>query len=193
MKTKKPIKLVVSGLISILFVVSIVYAIDTVAEGYQVGSTAKTIDAHGTCRTVKTDSGSDIFVPTKTAAEWTAFRDNAPVGVTFAACSPPLVNGNHTEADCATAGGIIIGSKCRFYKTSCPSGWNQYLNWSSTREHKCAGGGGTCLVGTTCRTSYHSTFSNIAPETCAYEDDAFLVYGCKKKTCTANISYIGCY
>ncbi|MEK7203430.1 MAG: hypothetical protein AAB653_03875, partial [Patescibacteria group bacterium] len=48
-----------------------------------------------------------------------------------------LVNLNHTETDCANAGGEVVddgqGNKmCRFNTSSCLSGWTQYQNWSET-------------------------------------------------------------
>jgi len=57
------------------------------AEFYTVdtGSTV-TIDEHGICQKVANASGNRIFVPTKTAAEWAAFRNNRPAGVTLEGC-----------------------------------------------------------------------------------------------------------
>lgn len=49
----------------------------------------------------------------------------------------PLVNSAHSQFDCTLGGGeIVVGDAgarfCRFSASSCPSGWNQYLNWSET-------------------------------------------------------------
>jgi len=46
-----------------------------------------------------------------------------------------LVNGAHTWNECEAAGGTVVDSdvelkQCRFELTACPSGWNQYNNFS---------------------------------------------------------------
>ena len=58
------------------------------AEKYQVNvSQTVEIDEHGVCKDVTNDSAAlDVFVPTKTAAEWEAFRNNPPTGVSLADC-----------------------------------------------------------------------------------------------------------
>lgn len=79
-------------LVTLLFVVpGIVYAINTVATGFQVNATAKIIDAHGTCHNVSTTDGSTQFVATKTSAEWASFRNNTPAGVSLGSCYTPLI------------------------------------------------------------------------------------------------------
>ncbi len=62
-----------------------VFAINTVSTGFQVGSSNVKIDAHGTCKQVRSTSGT-LFVPTKSSAEWSAFRSNKPSGVTLSSC-----------------------------------------------------------------------------------------------------------
>lgn len=63
-------------------------AINTVIEGFRISSAPVTIDAHGVCQVVNVTSGNDLFVPTKTASEWQAFRDNRPIGQTnMSACA----------------------------------------------------------------------------------------------------------
>lgn len=63
-------------------------ALNTVATGFQVGSSQVTIDAHGTCKRVSATDGTLYFVPTNTSAEWSAFRANKPAGVNTTACDP---------------------------------------------------------------------------------------------------------
>jgi hypothetical protein len=58
------------------------------------------VDRHSVCRRVTNGTGTRIMVPTGTAAEWTAFRNNAPSGVSFATCVPPC-------------GGWALGGLCR--------------------------------------------------------------------------------
>jgi hypothetical protein len=68
-----------------------------------------------------------------------------------------LVFGNHSEADCTSAGGTVVyesGSTmgfCKFSSSTCPSGWTQYKNWSTTVAsaiHSCTCQGNGCCSGT---------------------------------------------
>lgn len=64
----------------------ITLALNTITTGFQVGASQITIDVHGVCQKVNSTDGKSYFVPTNTAAEWSAFRANKPVGVTLNAC-----------------------------------------------------------------------------------------------------------
>lgn len=84
MNTLEKIKRIpfVLGVLSVVLIIGIVYA----ADYYQVNSGAQvTIDMHSVCKKVTNNNALGIFVPTKTEAEWTAFRTNAS-GVTLAEC-----------------------------------------------------------------------------------------------------------
>jgi hypothetical protein len=54
-----------------------------------------------------------------------------------------LYGGFRTSSDCTAADGTVIqdGSTkfCRFTASSCPSGWNPYLNWTTTSANTCTG------------------------------------------------------
>lgn len=63
-----------------------VVAVNIVAEGYRVGTTATTIDAHGTCNSVVSTNGQEYFVPTNSATEWSAFRNNKPTNISLSSC-----------------------------------------------------------------------------------------------------------
>jgi hypothetical protein len=57
---------------------------------------------------------------------------------------------------------------CRFNQSSCPSGWSQYKNWSTTASKTCDGscvtwGGGTKV----CTTGSHA-WEDRAQETCSW-------------------------
>ncbi len=79
-KTKR--KHLILGILFTLLIIGIVYA----ADSYQVNSAAQvTIDEWSVCKKVTNNNALAIFVPTKTADEWTAFRTNAS-GVTLAEC-----------------------------------------------------------------------------------------------------------
>jgi hypothetical protein len=57
------------------------------ADSYRVNNgTRVQINEHSTCRNVENTSGRDLFVPTRTSAEWQSFRDNFPSGVTLTGC-----------------------------------------------------------------------------------------------------------
>lgn len=105
------------------------------------------IDEQGTCSSVTNNhaSGSEIFVPTKTAAEWstgsTAFLNALPAGVTAAACNSPC----GAVVSCAPGGGGGGSSGNRYLLSSetavpAPSGpcedtWSKV---SSRGRHVCA-------------------------------------------------------
>ena len=69
--------------ILIIFLAKLILAINTVATGFRViaGGAIMEIDAQTFCRNVDNNRAEDIFVPTKTANEWTEFRTNYPAGV----------------------------------------------------------------------------------------------------------------
>lgn len=73
----------------VIFFPLAVSAINTTSSGFRVnnGDTNTTIDAWGTCQKVTNTSGKNYFVPTKTSAEWLAFRSHLPSGVTLSSCS----------------------------------------------------------------------------------------------------------
>lgn len=128
-----------------------------------------------------------------------------------------LYNYNHTISSCESLGGTVVSagseSICKLSASSCPSGWMQYLNYSTTTVKNCqnttyyTGGSDACDP---CTTGSHS-FSNVAQETCLYEAisglDGFYCgdgdahtncssltsYGWQPCTCSAPIVEIGCY
>lgn len=57
----------------------VVFGINTISEGWKVLKySSQVIDIWGSGKTVINNSPSDIFVPSKTATEWTTFVTNAP-------------------------------------------------------------------------------------------------------------------
>ncbi len=59
------------------------------ASSYRVNSGAnQDIIEWSTCRNVANGAAHDLMVPTNTGAEWSAFRSNAPPGVTVGDCGP---------------------------------------------------------------------------------------------------------
>ena len=83
-------KKVATLLLSSVFLLGVVYGLNTVTSGRRVikNAAAVTIDAHGICRNVSsTCSQGDIFVPTNTTGEWTGFIANKPSCVNLTACA----------------------------------------------------------------------------------------------------------
>jgi hypothetical protein len=100
----------------------VVFAINTVAEGYQVNNNGTvTIDAHSTCREVSNTSGTSQFVATKTSTEWTSFLSNLPTGLSAATCSGAGSCG-------AGAGSLTIAA---VYPTN-GAKWMDYVQYSNT-------------------------------------------------------------
>ncbi len=103
-KTMKMIKLfsklVLFSLSAVVLIlnVPVLYAADSCSEGYQIGSSAKTVDCFNPCKAALT-SGQTLFVPTKTQAEWDAFRSHYPSGVTLNMCYDVILN-SATGASC---------------------------------------------------------------------------------------------
>ncbi len=102
--------------LGILMVTSIVYA--AVYDKYKVNTTSvikgldandnvvetglSNIDKFGVCKQVTNNSGSSIFIPAKTAAEWASVYSHPPAGVTFsdcggATCLPYYANGYNRD------------------------------------------------------------------------------------------------
>lgn len=96
-------KSVLIGILFVLFIIGIVYA----ADSYQVNSGAQvTIDEHTVCKKVTNNNSLAIFVPTKTAAEWAAFRSYAS-GVTYVNCGWDITTATYDSKYFDT------GSNCR--------------------------------------------------------------------------------
>ncbi|MGE3975809.1 MAG: hypothetical protein AB7F59_14895 [Bdellovibrionales bacterium] len=116
------------------------------ADSYQVNHTAtSTITEHGVCKRVTNNhaSAKAIFVPTKTATEWSTFRTNVPPGVTLSdcGCTPPW-GGNIAEGASATAylsATVACGSSCTSQTRTCTAGVlsGSYTN-SSCSVNACA-------------------------------------------------------
>lgn len=80
---KRPFPALLSFLI---FALSLLPHADA-ADSYSVNAGASlTITEHSACAVVTNSLAQSIFVPTKSATEWTSFRTNTPPGVTSVAC-----------------------------------------------------------------------------------------------------------
>jgi hypothetical protein len=105
-----------------------------------------------------------------------------------------LVNNRHTEGNCVGAEGAVVGdgsgnNMCRFSTTSCPIGWSQYLQWSTTISTRCQGN--SLYACDSCSTGSHA-WSNKVAETCDYTN-ALSGPWCEYVKCTSTKTYVGCY
>lgn len=110
-------------IIIITLTAGVVYALDSWNTGFRVnnGGTGTIIDlashsdaACRECKKVIDASGKDIFIGTKTCAEWNSFKSNLPSGVTIAACAAPFVCGVDTVKDSENTAyaTVQIGTQC---------------------------------------------------------------------------------
>ena len=84
MNSKRFIR-VIAIFAAILLSFASVYA----ASNYNITTTKPSnINEWNICRRVLNNAGKDIFVPTKTLAEWQTFMNNLPSGVSLAFCTP---------------------------------------------------------------------------------------------------------
>lgn len=105
------------------------------------GQTA-VIDEHGICRVVENSTGMTIFIPTKTAGEWSSFYNNPPSNVTAPPCASCSLDGANvahgasrtfymsTRSCYGTCGAIAQGRNCyngvlsgsaSYNKANCPA------------------------------------------------------------------------
>ncbi len=86
----KNIIIITLSVVSIGLFATVVYGLGTWDTGYRANNSVVDqeidIDSGGTKKCITNNSGRDIFIPTNTAAEWTAFENNTPAGVSVADC-----------------------------------------------------------------------------------------------------------
>jgi len=115
-RTKK----ILIGVMIMVFLAGGIVAINSTYEGYRVNhATDMDIDEWGTCNNVL-NTGNDLFVPTKTSAEWSTFRTHLPSGVSLGACAECV-----DEIDCINNYVLCpYDLYCQFDGTCCASGYN---------------------------------------------------------------------
>lgn len=139
------------------------------ADMYSVNSGATVqINEHGVCQRITNSHGSGrpIMVPTRTATEWTTFRNNRPAGVGMAAC-PPVCSG------------VMIGGYC----------WYAGAKGQSCTQ-VCASRGGVNITGTR---NYVGSGGNIT--NCTNVSSALgLTIGSPtdSNSCSSGLQYMGC-
>lgn len=194
-----------------LLLLSSIYSLDTLSTGYQTMNSFQEVNVHSECREVRHTATNSYFAPTLSAYEWLQFRLNAPVDVEINQC----LYGGHTGGECISEGGEIVSvgsglNICRFDRSSCPVGWSQYQDWSTTvgsgpNDFDCHasvigfGGGEVCRREGSRLTSGH-TWSNTPRESATdrilYESGG-AASTCGDPTvittCYSEVTQIGCY
>jgi hypothetical protein len=125
------------GILSVLLIIGIVYA----AEYYQVNSGAQaTINEWSVCKKVTNNNALAIFVPTKTAAEWTAFRTYAS-GVSYTGCCQDNdADGYGVAGYSGTALGCTYdGVDCDDSCATCYPGSTAYTSSADGKDQDCDG------------------------------------------------------
>mgnify|MGYP001570899198 CR=1 FL=1 len=119
--------------------------------------------------------------------------DGTNYAIPYYSFSQSLTQGAHSEFQCTSEGGTVYTDSggvtfCRMPRSACLTGWNKYLNWTSTspvsQGWRCNGWSATA------RTGSHS-WSNTAVET----DCLWVGNGppCSCNVISASIYEIGCW
>jgi len=123
-----------------------------------------TIDEPDLCQKVTNSGSKDIFIPTATANEWSAFRANKPADITLSSCAGGSYHQTVRENQTASL--------------SCPSG--TISSWSSVYGANTPCGGrpcGSCAYGaTSCTVTYNNT--NCGDHCYGYEKNGDLDITC---------------
>ena len=139
MSKKKILIYIGSPLLSLTILTATVYAVSmAVSGGNRIANdgTAVTITANSICKTVKNNGNlGDIFVPTNTANEWSAFLSHQPSYVTLGECCTPAAT-QYNYPGCSSGVGSITQQKV----STCP-GPTYPTDWTTTSN--------TCLTCTT--------------------------------------------
>lgn len=83
---KKGIRYITLGIIFFILSPFVVWWINTIATWFKTTTSVKEVDAHWICKGVKHTWSQAYFVPSKTASEWTAFRNNKPSDTALSEC-----------------------------------------------------------------------------------------------------------
>ncbi len=118
------------------------------------------------------------------------------------ACAIDLVYNQHTATNCTNQGGTVVddgsgNSFCKFTTNSCPSGWNQYLEWSTTIPRTCGPCGSMYCNRVPVTTDSHN-WDNVVQESrtykCPIRSGGMCDYiSVPTNYCYATIVEIGCY
>lgn len=186
---KKMTFIFLGWLLLAIFSMAVIHAAASYRAG--VGQTV-TVNEQGTCKKVTNSGSQDIFIPTNTSNEWSLFITNRPSYVLLNDCVINLVYNIHTDIQCSSSGGTVVddgaGNKmCKYTAVSCPSGWTQYNNWSTTINASSSYNNGTCTT-TNSATGrgvpiYRAT-CGLSPVTCSVTGHTWNNTGIESNSCS---------
>lgn len=153
----------------ILSGVAYVVAVGTYSDGYRLNAGNVqdiTINDSGARKKITNNSGKDLFIPTKTTAEWNAFVANKPSGVIVEeSCTPTAVWTNLGTCSVACGGGVTLQRCDATCGATCSSGYTNgqtAYNGPACNTQSCSAtwhlintvnsGGGSC-AGNCCTTN----------------------------------------
>ena len=166
----------------------LVHALNTISTWFQTTWSLVSIDAHNNCRQVRHTWGQSYFVPTRTAAEWQAFRQNAPSDVVLDSCidrypgcdTDDITVWSYTIAACnvgATTAWITSVSYGRLFQ------WWEDIAWDTssglTAANNCTWDRDT----QSCTTPSLSAWSSSVWDTTSWGTDRWLDYGDTRWPC----------
>ena len=130
--------------------------------------------------------GDDSVSPTAGTIRWTGSDFEGYDGTQWVSFTLGSGGSPNLEPDCVIAGGNWEDSHgvCYFQDTSCPSGWLQEANYSSTKEKTCSRWAQQCWKNISCTTGSHYQESKPV-ESCIYS--CIWAY-----TCYASQTEVGC-
>jgi len=156
-----------------------VYAYSIATGGYRaVVNVEETVDKWTVCKKVTNNNTNDIFIPTGSAAEWQAFRDNA-TDVTFAECCTAGLckecPGPTVPSDDSSCGTIDCDGLNSYYTYGSASvtstNYCKYKNYADITSNRCEGLSNCKDANTSDCTSY-STQTVATCGTCKYASGA---------------------
>lgn len=143
-------------LLAVILGAGIVYA----AQSSRINNSVATqVTEHGVCGNITNNSGKDIFIPTNSSGEWSAFRANLPAGVTNTSCCAGnygnSCNGPANACGQTTGGSYICAGTCSVTTAPGYSGAHSLYGGGCTSPANACGQtqGGTYGCNNTCSAS----------------------------------------
>lgn len=103
---------------------------------------SQNITEHGVCRVVTNTTGQTVFIPTNTAAEWTAFYSTTYPGLAFGTYSGCTTTTTQTPVDGGTCTTPVDCNRVTFKVWGAGGGGGGGGNGANASTRRGAGGGG---------------------------------------------------
>ena len=138
------------------------------ANSYKINAgVTVSINEHGTCKRVKNNKSVALFVPTKTSAEWTAFRGSSASGATQSNCVMTCTMTGSKMCDSPRSSGNIIRSSYQSSVSACKTYCQATTGVDVCEFSEDSMGGGTCYAWGPC--TLGSTTSSFTAGKCVLE------------------------